>query len=227
MITCRGDVGTNLGTRETQVAILRLSSGRPLTLAVIGLTAGVAADFGQIALAQSDPFERCRTINDDAARLRCYERAAGQGEGPVDRQEVGPWHLVRTPNPGGGPDAVSITRTPVFAKSDANFAGVMLRCSKDDFEVLAMVIEPMPPHARPRVWLKAGRNEHRFEGTVLPPGVTVLLPADAATLATGPWQQAPELEVKIEHEQTTTHGAVGLSDLGPALARLRANCPAR
>lgn len=210
------------GTRGTQ-----LTTGRSLSLVAIGLAIVATAACGPGARAQSDPFERCHTINDDTARLRCYERAAGQGERPLNREGIGPWHLVRTPNPAGGPDAVSITRTPVFAKSDPTFAGVMLRCSKNDFEVLAMVIEPMPLHARPRVWLKGGGAEQQLEATVLPSGVAILLPAEATALATGPWQQAPELELKIEHEQTTTHGAVGLSDLGPALARLRANCPAR
>jgi hypothetical protein len=206
---------------------VRFSPRLRMTLAAIGVAGVAAADFGRTALAQPDAFERCRTIGDDAARLRCYQGAAGQGERPGSREEIGPWRLVRTPNPGGGADAVAITRTALLAKSDANFAGVMLRCAKDDIEVLTVLIEPMPPHARARVRLKAGGVEQRVEATVLPPGVAILLPAEAAALATGPWLLARELELEIDHDQTTTHGTVGLSDLGPALARLRASCPAR
>src|SRR5208282_1565839 len=97
-------------------------SRRLLLAAVwIGTTAVVATTVGQAVAQQGGNLEHCRVLTDDAARLRCYEattkpspNAALQALGPG----AGTWRLVRTPNPTGGPQAVSIMQTADIARSD-------------------------------------------------------------------------------------------------------------
>ncbi len=108
---------------------------RRLLLAVvwIGATAVVATTFGQAVAQQDGNLEHCRALTDDAARLRCYEAATKPSTNAVP-QALGPaggtWRLVRTRNPTGGPEAVSIMQTADIAKSDLDLAGMMLRCGK-------------------------------------------------------------------------------------------------
>src|SRR5262245_14711786 len=47
--------------------------------------------------------------------------------GPAMTQGIGTWRLVRTPDPRGGSEAVSIMQTADVSRSDIDFAGVMLR----------------------------------------------------------------------------------------------------
>jgi hypothetical protein len=76
--------------------------------------------------------------------------------------------------------------------------------------------------------VSAGSISEKFSATVVPPGSAILLPKEATTLASGPWQAAPELAVQIdalESELNTVRGAIPATGLGVALTRLRANCP--
>ena len=75
---------------------------------------------------------RCRTLTDDAARLRCYENSVSeQSRSSSSRtQSLGKWRLVRTPNPQGGKEAISIMRGAELSGSDPDFAGLMLRCAE-------------------------------------------------------------------------------------------------
>lgn len=171
-------------------------------------------------------FERCRTIEEQAARLRCYEAAtakSGSGntqQGPL----VGTWRLVRTPNPAGR-DAVAIMQTADISRSDLDLAGLMLRCGDGATEVLFVVVQPFRPRAHPKITVATGAKGIVFTGSVVPPGLMVLLPAEAAALAAGPWQSAKELRVLIEDAQDSVRGVIPLSGLGPALQLLQSNCP--
>jgi hypothetical protein len=135
------------------------------------------------------------------------------------------WRLVRTPNPRGGPDAVSIMRTADLSKSDAELAGLMLRCAPSGVEILIILIAPLSPRARPQVITGSVGNETRFDATVVPPGAAILLPSDASALLNGPWQSLPEISVSVRYDQTSIQGTVPLSGLSAALGALRANCP--
>jgi hypothetical protein len=201
--------------------------------------------FGQSPDPQAG-LQHCRTITDDAARLRCFEEATskptgpqsspaperGQKPGPKAGASIGTWRLVRTPNPVTGADAVSIMRTADIVKSDIDLAGLMLRCAQNNFEVIVVLVRPLPPRAHPKVTVGAGGNSVDFTATVLPPGAEVLLPADASALASGPWRTAPELSVQIssvngDEPPAPVHGIIPLAGLGDAIQLLLSNCPSR
>jgi hypothetical protein len=220
-----------------------VSIGLPsrLLIALAGLVGAVIlmpASF-QVLAQQNPPnsnFERCRAIPDASARLRCYEEATSKPGTNVTPQSLGPgaggWHLMRTRNPEGGKDAVSIMQTADITKSDIDLAGLMLRCSDGSMEVLIALIRPLPPRAHPKVTLTANGNIGDFTASVVPPGIWLLLPVEATALAAGPWQAARELSVKIDAgkdapEPNAVHGFIPLTGLGGALPLLQANCSSR
>jgi hypothetical protein len=192
---------------------------------------------GDAALAQQpsvpeSAFEHCRTMPDDASRLRCYEDLTKPQQQPAPPQtqsrNFGAWRLVRTPNPAGGPDAVSIMQTADITKSDLDLAGLMVRCGQTGTEVVIALVQPLPPRARPKVSVSTGGSAISFTATVVPPGALVLLPQDASALADGPWQNAAELTVAVEDSSSEqVKGVIPLAGLGSALPNLLANCPAR
>jgi hypothetical protein len=176
----------------------------------------------------ADVFARCRTISNDAARLRCFKGAVdAQAPSAQGGQAVGPWRLMRSRDPRGGADAVAIMRTADLMQSDLGFAGLMFRCGDRNIEVVVVTTEPFPPRAQPRVKILAGKDEVQFDAAVVPPFSALLLPPETAGLADGPWQSLPHLSIEIDHNDATIHGTVGLEGLGSALAALRANCSAR
>src|SRR5437899_1091146 len=59
-------------------------------------------------------------------------------ESPKSTSEMGGWRLVRTPNPRGGADAVSIMRTADSSRSDIDLAGMAVRCGEIGAEVLVV-----------------------------------------------------------------------------------------
>jgi len=207
-------------------------------LGCFGGLLGVLSMIGP-ALGQSpDPqasLQRCRIIADDAARLRCYEDATSKPTSPPAPKPglgIGTWRLVRTPNPVSGADTVSIMRTADIVKSDIDLAGLMLRCAKSNFEVVIVLVRPLPLRAHPKVTVGTGGSSVDFTATVLPPGAEVLLPADASALALGPWQAAPELSVQIaavdgDEASAPMYGIIPLAGLGAAIPLLLSNCPSQ
>jgi hypothetical protein len=172
----------------------------------------------------------CQIIKDTVSRKHCYERfglnvaQAGVQGGPTADDA---WKLMRTPDPTGGHDAVSIMRIADVSKSDREFAGLMLRCGERSIQVLIVLVRVLPPRAHPKVRLAAGSSSVELTASVVPPDVSLLLPNDAAALAMGAWLTATELVVAVEDEQGTIRGVVPLAGFGRALALLRSNCPAR
>ena len=178
--------------------------------------------------AREGNFERCRAIPDATARLHCYEDAdpalaPKARPGPSGAPEN--WRLVRTPNPGGGRDAVSIMRTADITRSDIDLAGLMLRCGENNTEVVVVLVHPIPPRAHPKVMISANGKSAEFTATVVPPGLAVLLPPGASALAAGPWQAAAELAIEIDDDQGPIRGIVSLAGLSTALRTLQSNCP--
>ncbi len=133
---------------------------------------------------------------------------------------------MRTPNPRGGADAVSIMQTPDPSRSDIDLAGLMLRCSDKSLEVQIVLLRPLPLRARPEVKLTTG-SAAAFAATVVSPGVALALPSEAAALVDGPWQSAPEVALEVDDGGRAIRGVVSLAGLAPALALLRSNCPSR
>ena len=166
---------------------------------------------------------------DQTARLRSFEEARSYGaQGTVlAATNAGTWRLVRTPNPRGGPDAVSIMQTADTARSDIDLVGLTLRCSDTGFDVLVVFLKPFPPHTHPKVKLTSGDAIVHVEAAVIPPGAAVLLPTEAATMVKGSWQSSSELAIEVEEDGNTTRGFISLVGLAPALSLLASNCPTR
>jgi hypothetical protein len=145
--------------------------------------------------------------------------------GPPDGAAVEGWRLVRTPGPDKA-EIVSIMRTADIMQSDAEFAGIMIRCRpKSGLQIAFAVIAPFHPRSRPKITVAINRTSMQFEAEVIPPGSLVALPNEAEVLAKGAWQSAKELSVDIEGDSAKIHGVVSLENLSGAVAQLQASCP--
>jgi hypothetical protein len=151
---------------------------------------------------------------------------AGGAEQALSSELAGGWHLVRTRNPNGGADAISIMHTADTSRSDFDLAGLMVRCRETSAEVVIVLLPALPFRSRPHVTLGEPGNETHFEATVAPPGTVVLLPRGATTLVSGPWQALEDLFIRIDAGQTIISGVVKLAGLGAALKELQASCAA-
>ena len=180
--------------------------------------------------------EHCRSIADDAARLRCLEEAAARPTPNVTPQvpvsDIGSWRLVRTPNPDRGKDAVSIMHTADVSKSDLDLAGLMVRCGQSGPEILIVLVRPLPPRAHPKVVVNAGGDTAAFVATPVPPGAAIQLPQQASVFLTGAWKDAAALSVRIDAKEvdddpTSVSGVIPLSGLAQAERLLMANCPSQ
>lgn len=145
-------------------------------------------------------------------------------EPPLRPELAGGWHFVRTPNPHGGADAISIMHTAETATSDLDLAGLMIRCSERGTEAVIVLIRSFSFRARPHVVFGNPGVEIRFEATVAPPGTAILLPGDAATLVNGAWQAQNDLLIRVDDGQTTIRGVVALAGLQAAFKLLAASC---
>ena len=134
------------------------------------------------------------------------------------------WRLLRTANPRGGPDAISMSHTADTLRSDLELAGLMLRCSEKGPDVVIVVVSPFPPRAHPRVTIGADGKELQFEASVVSPGAELLLPAEAAHLAAGAWQSAHELVIKVSSQDQSFGGVIPIDGLGEAFVKLSASC---
>jgi hypothetical protein len=137
----------------------------------------------------------------------------------------GGWRLVRTPDPRGGPEAVSVLHTTDTAKSDPSFAGLTFRCGQTGIETLLIVLEVLDRGSNHDVVVKSGSTETRFEAKAIQGGVVLLLPPRATALANGSWQREPELSVQIAGP-APIRGSVPIGGLSSALTVLSQNCPA-
>ena len=148
---------------------------------------------------------------------------AGGAERPPSSELAAGWHFVRTRNPHGGADAISIMHTADTSRSDLDLAGLMVRCSESGAEVVIVFLRTLPLRARPHVVFGKPGNETQFEATVAPPGTAVLLPRDASDLVSGSWQVVSDLFIRIDDGNTTVRGVVALAGLQAAFKVLLAN----
>jgi hypothetical protein len=166
-------------------------------------------------------------IADDAARLACIKSAA---IGTQERSQelppsTGDWRLVRTPDPRGGPDAISIMHTADVSRSDADLAGLMLRCAQGGIEALVIVVAPLPPRARPRIRFGSLERQQLFDAEIVPPFTALLLPREAPSIVAAlEASGANALAIVVDSDDGPIRGTVALAGLRPALERLSANC---
>ncbi|MCK1522217.1 MULTISPECIES: hypothetical protein [unclassified Bradyrhizobium] len=161
-------------------------------------------------------------------RRRCDEEAFKQIQsGSQSTQLESGWRLVKSKNPDGGADAISVMHVVDSAKSDTGLAGLSLQCGKGGIEIVLIVLEPLSRSARPNVALIAGEKRAEFQASVIQSGVALQLPAEASKLAASDWQNANELAVEIGTAPKAIHGAVPLAGLATALRYLSRSCYAR
>ena len=135
------------------------------------------------------------------------------------------WRLLRTADPRSGREIIAVSHAPDLLRSDPEFAGMMLRCTAGDIELLFVLVRPLSPRSRPQVTLNFEGKSLRFEAAVVPPGTSIRLPPDAAALAGGAWQSTSELSLVIDDGATSKiNGVVILQGLRSAYAALRAAC---
>jgi hypothetical protein len=149
----------------------------------------------------------------------------GGAERARNPESMGGWHLVRTRNPYGGADAISIMHTADTSRSDLDLAGLMIRCAERGTEAVIVLIQPFPPRARPHVVLGKPGNEIQFEATIASPGTSILITGDVATLVSSSWRAESDLFIRIEDGGTTIRGVVALTGLQTAFKALATSCP--
>jgi hypothetical protein len=159
--------------------------------------------------------------------MRCYEEMNAK-IAPLQRQPVpsGTWQVRRTPNPAGGPDAISISKISNVIPADQNIAGIMLRCGEGaTTEVVVVLVTALPARSHPKVTVTAGTTTTEFTATVVTPGTLVLLPEKASALLEDTWQAVPELAVSIMDGHRSLQDIIPLNDISTAIATLQSNCP--
>ena len=133
-----------------------------------------------------------------------------------------------------------MSRTSDMTRSDLDLAGLMLRCRDDGAKAPhAHQVHgpdwrrdrdrrhhPVPPAGAAACDGRAAGKEWRFDARIVPPGVELLLPAEATDLAIGSWQSAPELAIKVSWQDRSFSGVIPIDGIAGALATMAANCPA-
>lgn len=173
-------------------------------------------------------FEKCRVLGDDQARLACLKSLLPKTtDGPARSSAGDSWPLVRTPHPRGGPDAVSVMRTADTTRSDPELAGLMIRCAeKPGLEIALALVRPIPPRSRRDVMVVAvGAAQVLLHAEVTSAGTALLLPVETSTFTAGPWSNTKEIAVTIKDPDGEIRGVILIDGIGPAMAKLSANCP--
>ncbi|GLR88541.1 hypothetical protein GCM10007857_52530 [Bradyrhizobium iriomotense] len=134
---------------------------------------------------------------------------------------------MRTKNPSGGPDAVSVMHVADSSKSDLSLAGLNLQCGQKGVEVILVTLERRSRADRPKLALSTTGGRSEFEATVVQAGEALLLPQTAADLAAHDWQNSPQLSVEIEAKPAPIRGVIPLMGLAAAMKTLTASCPIR
>jgi hypothetical protein len=175
----------------------------------------------------SQDFAKCKVIVNDQARLNCLKNLLPENSiNPSASPARDLWPLVRTPHPQGGPEAVAIMRTADTAHSDADLAGLMIRCKeKPGLEVLLALVRPVPPRTKRDVVVTLGSTQSVLRAEASATGAALILPIEATVFTTGPWRELKELTVSIKDPETEIGGVIPLGGLAAAMAKLSASCP--
>ncbi len=138
--------------------------------------------------------------------------------------EMQGWRLIRSPATAGSEAVVAVTHAPDLSSSDLTFAGVMLRCSQNNLQVMLAFIEPFPPRSRPTVTMRGGPDTWQFSTSPIGPGSALVLPSEASELAETKWRSLDSISIQVESEHIKIAGTITLTGLSAALVKLRENC---
>ncbi|HEV2154445.1 hypothetical protein [Bradyrhizobium sp.] len=134
------------------------------------------------------------------------------------------WRLVKSRNPGGGGEIVSVMHAVDTAKSDVGLAGMSLRCGAIGPEVILILLDPVQSAGHPVVTLKAGSIKTQFEASVLQDGRAILLPVAATAVSNAAKRGATEVSITIDTQPQKINGVVPLAGLSSALTSLSVHC---
>ncbi len=173
----------------------------------------------------------CSLRPTSSERLHCIEEFSQRTKAVNRTSELpGGWRLVKTPNPRGGSDAVSIMHISDSAKSDLALAGLTLRCAQSGgIEALLILLEPIDRKSHTTaitVTIKAGSAPTAFEASIVQGGEAVLLRKPPLEDVLKAWQQASDLDIDIASD-TPIRGHVAVTGLSDAMPALSQACAAR
>ncbi|UVO27618.1 hypothetical protein [Bradyrhizobium arachidis] len=136
------------------------------------------------------------------------------------------WKFSRTQGSKEGESFAAITKTADTVQSDADFAGLIIRCApKGKIDVLVALIRPFPPRSHPKVTITSSTGGTlTVEANMAAAGAAVLLPDEVSAFAAGKWQTTPSLSVAVKENDSEIKGVVGLNGLREAYNSLLANC---
>ncbi|MBR0931006.1 hypothetical protein JQ561_30715 [Bradyrhizobium diazoefficiens] len=136
------------------------------------------------------------------------------------------WKFTRTQGSKDGESFAAIMKTADTTQSDADFAGLIVRCApKGKVDVLVALIRPFPPRSRPKVTIAAsGGGTLTFDAGMEAAGAAVLLPDEVSAFAAGKWQTTASLSVVVKESDSEVKGLVALNGLREAYHSLLANC---
>jgi hypothetical protein len=214
---------------DTLLGVWKRTLSLAMILAVTCSSAILSVSSRAHALHPRDKGDRCRLAPYEKMGGWCHYDVLSVGSDiqPQPSNEPSGWHLVRTPNPAGGRDAVATMRTADISKSDLDFAGLMLRCGDVVPEVLVVLVRPLPIRSHPHIAIDADAGSVSLIATVVPPGLLVLLPPEGTALAKGPWQRSAEVKITVSEKENSISGVVLLAGIDAAISQLEANCLAR
>ena len=201
---------------------------------LIGIHLGAPSQAsGQVAHDSNSNSKRQQMLNcvpgaAPEARQRCDEVVSDQLRATNQTTILdGGWRLVKTRDPGSGSETVSAMHTVDIARSDANLAGLSLRCSPGGVQLVLIVLSPLPRASTPRVTVTAAADRSEFQASVIQIGDALLLPPAATDLAGGNWQKASELSIEIDTKTSPIRGVVPIGGLSAALRSLTGYCPVK
>lgn len=174
----------------------------------------------------------CSARPTSSERLHCIEEFSQRTKAVNRTSELpGGWRLVKTANPRGGADAVSIMHISDSAKSDLALAGLTLRCAQSGgIEALLILLEPIDRKSHVltpiAVKIKSGETATDFEASIVQGGEAVLLRKPPLDDVLKTWEQAADLEIDIAAD-TPVRGHVAVTGLSDAMAALSQACAAR
>ena len=169
--------------------------------------------------------QNCVTGVTPGQRQRCDEEASQQANALTQTTSLPDgWRLVRTKDPSGSAEAVSVMHVVDTTKSDLALAGLSLRCGANGIEVVPIMLEPLPRGSHPSATVTIGSDKVQFEASTIQRGEALLLPPPAASLAAGEWQKAAELGIEIATKPTLVQGTMQIRGLSDALRALSPYC---
>jgi hypothetical protein len=153
---------------------------------------------------------------------------AAEGQSPASEQTLSielaeGWQLIRSRNPEGGNDAVSIVRAADTSRSDLELVGLMVRCGEKEAQVLVAVLSALPASSRPLVRFGIPADQADFQATIAAPGTLVLLPDDATKMLSERWQ-SKDLLVRIDNSGSVISGLIKLAGFSAAFDKLKSAC---